>query len=406
MKKIKSSLNIFKVNSNSSSEDKRFKFLDGYRGSLAIIVIVAHSTTFLDTKCQLIRMLASGAQRYSMSGFFVLSAFLLTHRLLDEFERAEGQRHLLLITLKYATRRFCRIYVVFVLAAVLSKYGPPRIGGYFHGHFGNIFKILLLNHVGYNHLWSIPPEIKFYFCIPLLCLIVRYKSNRRSLGFLLAWILWSVYDQFFNFFWLSTEDVQIGETYHHLEHHFAVFILGFQVALAYYLTQKLAPNFNEYIIRRPYLHLAFDLASLAIGLVGVKTQFECFNPKIVYTFRSRPAVFWSLTLFLCLLGAPNKVTRFFANSDFLCSCGKYSFGMYLFNAGSIMFMREFEFGTEIEYTMACVGFAYVVGVVWFYAVENPMMNVANLLCKKLESYEYFEARKFSLKITYPDIENI
>lgn len=394
--KIRTILSLFRINLSASSPTSgadtttRFKFLDGFRGSLAIVVILAHASknpATLITKCEIIHILATGDQRYSMSGFFVLSAFLLTHRLLGEFERADRLTDLILITLKYLTRRFFRIYVVFLLAMFMSKYGPRFVTGYFYGSFGSLYNAMFLDHIGYNHLWSIPPEIKYYFCIPLFCLIVRFCNKKYSIGFLLFWMLWTLYDQAYNIFELSADDVQVGGTYHYLNRHFAVFILGSQVALAFYLVQQLAPNYEQFIADRPIVRLLFDILSIVIGLVGVRTQFEHFNSHVSHTFRSRSAVYWSVTMFICLLSAPaNKVTRFFATSDILCTCGKYSFGMYLFNSGSISFIYDnFKFGTEVEYTMACVLFACVVGFVWFYVVENPLMNLANLICKRIDS---------------------
>ena len=62
-------------------------------------------------------------------GFFVLSSFLLTYRLLVDFNRASDYKALLLITLKYAIRRFLRIYVAFFLFATLLQVTPKEVGG-------------------------------------------------------------------------------------------------------------------------------------------------------------------------------------------------------------------------------------------------------------------------------------
>ena len=69
------------------AEDKKrskFDYLDGYRGSLCLLVVLQHSLLTYN------RTLAGFSQSYSLSGFFMLSAFLLTHRLLQDLAQANS----------------------------------------------------------------------------------------------------------------------------------------------------------------------------------------------------------------------------------------------------------------------------------------------------------------------------
>ena len=179
----------------------RFDFLDGYRGSLALIVVISHSYNGID--CRILRTLASGSQKYAVVGFFLLSSFLLTFRLLKDFYQEKSSK--LLIVLCYFIRRFFRIYVVYVLFACLVIYGPKFFAGYSYGHFTPISQIIILGFPGITHLWTIPPEIKYYFFIPMICacFYIMKRFSTLFFGLCLAWI---IYDQRYNALSLNIDD--------------------------------------------------------------------------------------------------------------------------------------------------------------------------------------------------------
>jgi peptidoglycan/LPS O-acetylase OafA/YrhL len=61
-------------------------------------------------------------------GFFILSAFLLTYRLIIDYERAPDIRACLFKTAHYFIRRFFRIYLVFVLFWTIAFVFPKKLG--------------------------------------------------------------------------------------------------------------------------------------------------------------------------------------------------------------------------------------------------------------------------------------
>lgn len=90
----------------------RFDYLDGYRGTLALIVIVAHSHQFVNVK--ILKYDQGITHSYGIGGFFMLSAFLLTFRLLEEFKKCKNLKSIILYIFKYFTRRFVRIYLYYL----------------------------------------------------------------------------------------------------------------------------------------------------------------------------------------------------------------------------------------------------------------------------------------------------
>lgn len=110
---------------NLLNKGHRFDFLDGYRGTLALIVVMGHSCDGPDGK--FFQIFASGSQKYAISGFFLLSAFLLTYRLLIDFYKENSSK--ILSILKYFIRRFFRIYVAYAFFVCLVTYGPRFFSG-------------------------------------------------------------------------------------------------------------------------------------------------------------------------------------------------------------------------------------------------------------------------------------
>lgn len=380
------------------SPKSRFDWLDGYRGSLAIIVTYGH--TILPNRplqCDFLNPINS--QKYSIAGFFMLSSFLLTYRLLVELSKTKTNREILLVVLKYAIRRFFRIYVVYICFAFSAKYGPTFIGGYTAASFMSSIDLITLNNPGINHLWTIPPEIKYYFIIPIFCLMANVLNKFTMLVMLAICMCTSIYDQFYNVLGLKYEEITSdSKQSHQLSSHIAVFILGSQVALAYFWIER---NQRQHLLQ---LIRSNETLRERINWVACFLVLACFRLEAheyfsgnseSFTLRSRSTIYWASVLFLTLIAdSTNLIARFFGTNRFLKSCGKYSFGIYLFTPGAITFVqRVLVKFTPIDITIGCILCAYFVGLNWFYLVEQPLIKVANELCEKVEAHEFFRRKE-------------
>lgn len=257
----------------------RFDFLDGYRGLLALIVVWAHTNY---NKCIFIETISKLSQKFAIAGFFLLSSFLLTHRLIKDLfnsptshPSSSSSSSKLLSILQYFIRRFFRIYVVYILFAIAAKHGPPFIT---YGNYeGSLVNMLSLGHTGLNHLWTIPPEIKFYFIIPLICLIFVFLGGQfASFLFLAACLVWTAYDQFFNFFNLRADDIfSYSKHSNFLRNHFAVFLVGSEVAMALHLAERCESLMNW--VKGNRAKLIINVTSIVIALFGLVFHTENFN---------------------------------------------------------------------------------------------------------------------------------
>lgn len=218
-------------------EPNRFDFLDGYRGSLALIVALAHAKGSID--CLFLEGLANLSQRYCISGFFLLSSFLLTYKLIKDLQKSEISS---IPILQYFTRRFFRVYLVFALFAWTAIYGSEFVAGYTYGKYTDFSQVLLLGYPGPNHLWTIAPEIKFYFLIPIICLLFTVSSSVKQFGPVVVFgvcVSWTIYDQLFNFFHLTPDDLfSYSKHTYLLKNHFSVFLVGSELAMGFYLSEQ------------------------------------------------------------------------------------------------------------------------------------------------------------------------
>ena len=385
--------NIFELKNNNENQNKakktnKFEYLDGYRGSLAIIVAISHKRIGMNNLSDIWKSTIGYSLTYGVSGFFMLSAFLLTYRLLEELNNSENQPkrgRIILIIVKYFIRRFFRIYLVYFIFIIVIKCSPRFIIELSQFEYTSSFlQMVLLGNTGLNHLWTIPAEIRYYFFIPAFCLTVYYLGQIFRWIFLILCLIWTIYDQMFNFFGLTIEQIQIQyKESHFLYVHFAVFFMGSQVALAYHLLSKL--DWTKKYFKNYYIHLSLDWISLFIALLGLHQTWMVYYDS--FTFRSRPTIYWTCALLLTLLTAPNTLSNFFNSSFILKSVGKYSFSFYLLHPffGVWSF---YNFLSPFWTFLVFLVLTYIISCLAFNIIEKPLIRLSNYLCKKLDIYSY------------------
>ena len=117
-------------------------------------------------------------------GFFILSSYLLTYRMLNQLNAsAKCLTEIQLIISKYFIRRIFRIYFPFVIMVSLVKFVSPKFGGTYVFDT-SWFSIVTLQSAGFTHLWTIAPEIKYYFFIPLFSYATHLMSR--------VWYVWDI----------------------------------------------------------------------------------------------------------------------------------------------------------------------------------------------------------------------
>ena len=149
--------NILKFIFKSEGKIDRFDFLDCFRGSLVNWVLLHHAYFGFG----IYRYFRMTGYYIGVNGFFILSAFLLTYRLLNHFknEKENSFKNNFLVVLKYSIRRIFRVYFPFVFYVFLIKFESNlKWGGSTQdqpGAYNTFLNITSLQNAGLNHLWTI-----------------------------------------------------------------------------------------------------------------------------------------------------------------------------------------------------------------------------------------------------------
>ena len=364
-------MSIYSLLFSSDSGTGTFEFLDGFRGVLALWVLIHH-------------LLLEGDLKYfdltgyfiGVVGFFNLSSFLLTYRLLCQFNETTDNdlKKSSLITIKYLIRRFFRIYVPFVFFVFLIFFVSRKFGG-FYKFENSFFMIISLQSAGYTHLWTIAPEIKYYFFIPLFTFIT-YKLKS-------IWYIWDIF---------LIVSLYYIEYYKILSKHVSVnfdlasgylFYTGSILAVIYYHFKN---SFLFKYSNNNHFKLASGIIAMALYMKGMVLWSVVYNPKLTnfndYTFKA--GLYWGIVMIIMIIGSPNFFTNYFI-SKFLKYGGKFSFGIYLFHPMCIIYVRAYlaPFKNQFELIFYTVIASYFAGFLFFYLVENISMKLGKYLCSKV-----------------------
>ena len=363
---------------NEESNNK-INFLDGYRGTLALWVLVGHTSLLINGPG-----MDPFGHHIGVNGFFILSSFLLTYRLLDELiTKSFNFRSTLLVIVKYFIRRFFRIYVPFVITVTLIK-RDAFYGGNF-SYPSSWHDLVYLKYPSGNHLWTIAPEIKYYAVIPVFCLTFASaeKTKQYWKKFLIIFFFLFSFFCFVNYYLVKTNDG--------FRFFCGVFLIGSLLAVIFYKTKQNEMISNQ-VLKNQYFQLTTGFVAMIMYVHSVYVSSPKYYPKLTY-FEYTPSIWLGSTLFVMLIGAPNFFTNIF-ETTILRTAGKFSFGIYLYHPMCIAMLKKYQLSKlkyEAEIYLYSIGFSFCAGALFFYFVENIMIKLANLLCKYLSSLGIFNS---------------
>lgn len=405
--------------------------LDGFRGFCAILVVISHVGFDVG------RPLSTGSDTIAVPGFFILSSFLLTGRLISEFESlfdgtnseyrnledssnsspgrlVQKIRKGLVVVACYGVRRVLRIYPLYLPVAFFAPglRGPPC---------SSTYDLLTLRSTGPCHLWTIPPEMKNYIFIPLQAMTVAYKP-----WLIFFWILFFVYTEInwsalrnFNIYVHRPEDLSsLPEmTKIFLEYvepklvqsFYPLFLYGFLIRFVYrwwdpwakpllqqwlslpiqILVQTRIPGMKRTSLATILLR-TFDLILCLGSFFGYMFMLPRYNVMVEpdKIFNGPGYVAGTLLLISTLMPVDSWLIKPF-NFWGLRYLGKISFGWYMTHrfvatwlVDRLPFMQsKYQFELIFIIVLATCLFAHVV----YYVIEKPGIALGNWLCRKIES---------------------
>ena len=154
-------------------DEARTQGLTGLRGVAVLLVLFSHASNH--GLYVLPGVSFSGAGRYGVYLFFVLSAFLLTRQFLLSVSVSNDRSAFLS---RYFRRRFLRIYPLFLISLVCyALYSALTGTGLYITSLERLVEHALLIR-GVGIFWTIPVEFKYYFLLPIVAL--GFRGGRTS----------------------------------------------------------------------------------------------------------------------------------------------------------------------------------------------------------------------------------
>ena len=343
------------MNLTHKNNARTFLFLDSIRGMCALVVMIAHASeklkgiktngilrqhdNFFNSFISFLRYFSHG---FAVNVFFILSSFLLTYRLLNDYSRITPPmsiQKLSLCAVKFIIRRFFRVYMPFFVFATAVTLSPKYAGG--EWPYESWLKMVTLDNVGFNQLWTISPEIKYYFFIPVICLpSIWPKFNKSCLIMITILTLINIVNMRTNIF-----DVKYGDDLENqrlwsdnnenFKFCFQYFLNGSLMAFSLFYLENYCRCYSLLVDILNYKGFLVNIVSFLLVVAGV--YFDDKKCVVNYCrenlwFKSHYPIanlVWSLHIFLLIISNEKSYLRnVLEQSFFLKETGKLSFGKY------------------------------------------------------------------------------
>ena len=332
--------------------------LNTLRGLAALIVFITH---FSDITNWLDGMLGGGSGAYGVMLFFLLSGFLMSHLYLaQEFNNANIKRYLLA-----RTARVVPLFLVIVLSSyVLSLNGNDTL--YNIPDLNSLMSHMLFLY-GDSVLWSIPPEIQFYFIF-----LIFWSLSKNKVGYIYLSILAVMLILFFANFprvygEINGVQYNLFNTLRSLPYFFIGVVFGM-----HYKSFK-APNY----LKKHY----FVLVLLLIPAMYPEISTVASDAK-TRMWLSYEVLFVMSTVFFCSVFLVPDNNLLLANKfgDFL---GKISYSLYLLHMPIIIFVNKFNLSVESKLILSFT-LTIAIASFSFSFFEKPVATfIRNMASNKL-----------------------
>ncbi len=338
--------------------------LDGIRGLSVLAVVFWH-----------ISLPYVRAGNIGVDVFFVLSGFLITTLLLQEWEKT-GTISLKNFYLRRSLRLLPVLLVLLTLFAIYSTFYQTKEEA--EASYKYILATLFyvanwvqvfggLHHHELGHTWSLAVEEQFYIIFPLLLLaFLRLKTNYRGMLLFLGIGIIGVY---LNRFWLWQGDQSYDRLHMSLDTRADAMLVGAFVSVL--VVNNLLPKKNWTIILSRIL--AFGAALLLCWLVVFGVGDELYYK---YGVLSLTAICVGFVI-MDLMGQPLKLTQTILKFPPLVWVGRLSYGIYLWHIPVIYLIGTPETWSRAMLQGIRFTAVLIVAAISYYFIEKPFLKFKN-----------------------------
>lgn len=340
--------------------------LDGIRAVAVLSVMVFHLGTFVPEFGPLL-----GGGFLGVDIFFVLSGFLITCVLINEFSRTST------ISLKYFyIRRVFRlvpafwayIIVLFLFGRFVLSAGEisATFGGWnvvFALTYLTNWRIALAGPIGhFNHTWSLSIEEQFYLLWPpVLIMLLRSQWGKLRVVAVLGCLI-AIIAAFR--LWRANNGAAFGELYFTTESRIDSLLTGCLAGFLF-MSASIRSRLSE---SKHFVYLA--------GLAVVVDAFLLYSARELEIFRWQLLVFEISTAVVILWvstqpqGLPSRVL----STDSMRFVGRVSYALYLWHP--VAYRIAYDFVPDLSVQIpAALTFAFGAAIASYYLIELPFLRL-------------------------------
>jgi peptidoglycan/LPS O-acetylase OafA/YrhL len=340
--------------------------LDGMRGFAIITVITFHGN---------VPFLQGGF--IGVDIFFVLSGFLITSLLIQEWEQ-NGSISLKHFYIRRALRLLPALLALLGVYGVVSFLTQPKelavdnyldalVALFYSANWTRAFNLVRSDGLHrpdlLGHTWSLSIEEQFYLLWPLLLIgMLRLSLSRRSMvyligcGILLAWLSRAV---------MYAQGATIERLYNGLDTRADALLMGALLAVA--SSSGLMPQARVAVTVIKYAAIISLLGLLSLGVLA-----DWRHPLMYYVFLSLIS-FFSASLTLYLITQEKGVLKKIFELPSLIWIGQISYGLYLWHYPIFRLIELQHWSWHQGFLVGVIGSLTVAS--WsYYLLERPILQ--------------------------------
>ena len=336
--------------------------LDGIRG-LSVLAVMAWHVALPYVK----------AGNIGVDVFFVLSGFLITTLLLQEWEK-NGTINLKNFYIRRGLRLFPVLFVVMLLYAVYATFceEPIQAANTYKYIAATLFYvanwvqvIFGLHHPVLGHTWSLAVEEQFYIFYPLLLIgFLRLKIDHRWLLLFFAILILGV---ILNRFWIWEGEMSYDRAHMSLDTRADALLIGCLVAVL---------MVNGFLPRKRWVLILVRILSICsvcflCGLIIGGVSDEIYYKYGIATFAALSVGF----VILDLMGEPLKLMKWFLQNPALAWTGRLSYGLYLWHIPVFFWLGTHHSWSGLRVQGTRFASVFLVAAASFYFIEQPFLRL-------------------------------
>jgi peptidoglycan/LPS O-acetylase OafA/YrhL len=338
--------------------------LDGLRGVAVLAVMLYHTdATYL---------LPGGFIGVDM--FFVLSGFLITSLLIQEFDECGTIRlkHFYMRRVLRLGPALLGLLLTLCLVSFLALDAAKANSNYIDAlialvYFSNWARALSIHPPDYiAHTWSLSIEEQFYILWPctLFCML-KHWNNRRVIfaaTAAIAIIAWTLRNYQF------ADGASIERIYNGLDTRADALMVGCALGIA--LSSGFAHAIDQHRLRNP---LFFGAAFSCLCLVMVSLTADWRSPGMVYYGYFAIELATAILIWQLVTGSGGALGKFFS-TKWLVWVGSISYGLYLWHYPIYRVLRDFGFQT-LAVVMVGPILTFLAAALSYYLLEKPILEL-------------------------------